>query len=213
MLLRLRPHEIRDIDVTVPRKGTRRRNGIHFHRPRTEMQVTHRHGIPVTTPTQSIRDADLQPHELYRALEVAQKRNIDLTALPLNDVVRLQKAVKGHTRSDAEARFLLLCHDLRLPLPLVNHHRNGYEADFHWPGHRVVVEVDGYEFHSERHQFEEDRHRGAVHTIAGDHLIRFSASQVEHHRDEVAEAVKAAIYGAVASTISRTSSEKSWLAS
>jgi hypothetical protein len=192
-LWRLRDWEPGEIHVSVPRGGGRAdRPGIVPHR-RNDHAIAHRYGIPVTTPAQSLHDADLQPHELYRALEEANRRNIDLTTLPLNDVVRLQKATKGRTRSDAEARFLLLCHDHHIPLPLVNHHLNGFETDFHWPSHRVAVEVDGYEFHKERHQFEEDRHRGTVHTIAGYHLIRFSANQVEHSPSEVLAAVRSVL--------------------
>lgn len=37
------------------------------------------------------------------------------------------------------------------------------------------MEVDGYEHHRDKPNFDDDRHRGLVHEAAGDHLIRISA--------------------------------------
>ena len=72
MLLGLRPYKPIPIDVSVPGRGGReRRGGIEIHRPRVPMEVGESHGIPVTSPAQSLRDADLEPYALYRALEEA----------------------------------------------------------------------------------------------------------------------------------------------
>ncbi len=142
MLLGLRPYEAGDIHVTHAGGGRTSREGLIPHR-RAAPDVGLCRGIPVTSPTQSLWDADLEPHELYRALEEAEKRGYP-TSLPLGDVVRLKQRVEGYTRSDAEARALLLMADDGIELPKVNHHVNGIEADFHWPAHRVVLEVDGW---------------------------------------------------------------------
>lgn len=91
---------------------------------------------------------------------------------------KLQRRVKGRTRSDTEARFLFLLHEHGLELPLVNHHLNGFETDFHWPGRRLVVEVDGFEHHRERRNFNEDRRRGLVHRASGYEVVRISADHV-----------------------------------
>jgi hypothetical protein len=178
MLMELRPFEPGDIHVSFTGGGRARRAGVVPHR-RRHMETGTCHGIPVTSPNQSLKDADLQPHELYRALEEAEKRRYP-TTLPLNDVVRLKQAVQGYTRSDVEARFLLLCAAQGWELPLVNQHLNGIETDFHWPHERLVVEVDGWEFHQGREQFEEDRRRGLVHNAAGYTVTRVSASQVKN---------------------------------
>jgi very-short-patch-repair endonuclease len=190
MLLGLRPYVPGDIHVSHIGGGRGQRPGLRTHR-RRELDVGTCNGIPVTSPTQSLRDANLKPYELYRALEEADRRtlHIDRTHL-LKDVVHTQQAVKGRTRSDAEARFILLCHDHKLPLPLVNHQLNGIETDFHWPRDRIVVEVDGYEFHSSKPQFEEDRRRGLVHTAAGYTVVRVSALQVKNEADLVVRALR-----------------------
>ena len=44
---------------------------------------------------------------------------------------------------------------------------HGYLVDFYWPGLGVVVEVQGYKFHSGRTAFERDTRKGAKLTAAG----------------------------------------------
>ena len=58
-----------------------------------------------------------------------------------DELDELQRRVRGRTRSDTEAAFILLCHDRALKLPLVNHRLNGRETDFHWRRAGLVVEV------------------------------------------------------------------------
>ena len=65
-----------------------------------------------------------------------------------------------------------------MELPLVNHLVNDIEADFHWPEPKLFLEVDGWEFHKERAQFEEDRRRELVHAANGWQVIRASGAQV-----------------------------------
>jgi very-short-patch-repair endonuclease len=76
-----------------------------------------------------------------------------------------------------------------ITLPLVNHHVNGIEADFHWPEPRLILEVDGYEFHKDRPQFEEDRRRELIHAAAGWQVVRASARQVMREPDLVLAAL------------------------
>ena len=153
MLMGLRPTKPGDIHITLAKRGgVSEREGLVPHRPRKAPEVWTYKNIPVTSPTQSLLDADLKPHELYRALEEAEKRPLPLS-LPLDDVVRLKQAIQGYTRSDTEAAFILFCHQNGLPLPHINQYLNGYETDFHWPELRLVVEVDGWEHHKAKPQF------------------------------------------------------------
>ena len=52
------------------------------------------------------------------------------------------------TRSEAEQRLLELIRAARLPEPATNVRVGQYEVDFFWREHNLVVEVDGYAFHS-----------------------------------------------------------------
>lgn len=60
-------------------------------------------------------------------------------------------------------------------------------------GERLVVEVDGYQHHGGREEFEADRHRDAVAGAAGYRGLRFSHKQVFEAWDTVEAAVWAAI--------------------
>ena len=188
MLHGLLPYQDGDIHVSVPGyNGRRQRAGLQIHRQAALDPVTCL-GIPVPRPPQALRDANLPRHLLYRALEEAERRRYRVI-LPLNDVVRVQRAVRGRTRSPAEAEALLVMAEHGISLPLVNHYVNGVEADFHWPAARVILEIDGWEWHKERARFEEDRRRELVHAAAGWQVVRASAGQVFATPELVARAI------------------------
>jgi very-short-patch-repair endonuclease len=63
------------------------------------------------------------------------------------------------TRSHLERLFLRLLCSHELPLPEVNAKLGPCEVDFLWPAQRLVAELDGYAYHSQRAQFEADRRR------------------------------------------------------
>jgi len=60
-------------------------------------------------------------------------------------------------------------------------------------GDRLVVEIDGYEYHSSRDDFESDRRRDAMLSALGYRVLRFSHRQVMDRWTEVETAVLAAI--------------------
>src|SRR5205807_10000736 len=88
------------------------------------------------------------------------------------------KALIAHdpafTRSKAEQLFLSLIRQAQLPTPQVNARLLGYEVDFYWREQRLIVEIDGYEFHRDRRAFERDRARDAALTAAGYRVIRIT---------------------------------------
>ena len=196
-LRHLREHPVGDILISVPGNGcAQQRDGFRIHRARP-FATQRWAGIPVTGVARSLVDARLPRHEAYRALEAAEAARLDvdydaLSGPALREVKEVLRLGMNPTRSDAEARFIFLCRDHRIEMPVVNHSLNGVEADFHWPRARLVLEVDGWAHHHERRPFEEDRRRGLRHRIAGFEVIRASALQVEHTPDEVVRAVLAA---------------------
>lgn len=82
------------------------------------------------------------------------------------------------TRSEAERRMLRLVREARLPRPVTNRRVEGWPADFLWQHQRLIVEVDGYRFHSHRAAFERDRKRDAAHVLAGYRVIRVTWHQL-----------------------------------
>ena len=85
----------------------------------------------------------------------------------LEAIIESHRVGSTMTRSDAEERFLALCREQRLPDPEINVHLEGYEVDFLWRGHGVVVEVDGFAAHGTRAAFERDRTRDSELIAAG----------------------------------------------
>jgi very-short-patch-repair endonuclease len=159
-------------------------------------EVTRHKGIPVTTAARTLLDiaADLARHQLVRELErsvgQAQREKLTTTA-ELNSLLArhptrpgaalLRQVVGGEvaaTRSQAEERLLALLRSARLPMPRVNHSVAGYIVDFHWPAQRLVVEVDGFRYHTQRDRFESDRTRDLDLAAVGVTVIRVTWRQL-----------------------------------
>ena len=60
-------------------------------------------------------------------------------------------------------------------------------------GARLIVEVDGAQFHTERDDFEEDRRRDAAASVRGYRTLRFSHRQLERRDPLVLAAITAAL--------------------
>jgi very-short-patch-repair endonuclease len=71
-----------------------------------------------------------------------------------------------------ERKFLELCRAAGLPAPAVNVVIAGMEVDVVWREARLVVELDGHEFHRTRAAFERDRRRDAALQVAGYRVYR-----------------------------------------
>jgi very-short-patch-repair endonuclease len=206
----LRPSAATRIDVTVPTgAGRRARKGIRLHRcPALLPQETTLHeGIPVTTPARTLLDlaATIPRRALERAADQAEVLQlfdgsaIDATieahrgrpgAPLLRVVLESHDAGSTITRSALEELFLTLCDENGIERPRVNTRIAGLEVDFHWPAHRLVVEVDGYRYHGTRRAFERDRARDATLAAAGLCVLRFSHRQLTTRPEEVARAIQ-----------------------
>jgi very-short-patch-repair endonuclease len=188
----LRPAWRGPVDVTAPRQP-RPGATITVHRKRLDPRDTRRReGVPVTAPARTLLDiASLLPErDLARAVEEAQVLKLvtpralaQITGrgrpgtAALRAVLDLQHE-PGLTRSEAEARLLELVRAAGLPAPETNQRLLGYEVDFLWRAQKLVVEVDGFAFHSTRQAFERDRRRDAALQAAGYRVLRFSYMQI-----------------------------------
>lgn len=54
----------------------------------------------------------------------------------------------------------------------------GHEVDFLWRAERLIVEVDGFEFHASRASFESDRKKDAHLSARGFQVIRVTWRQL-----------------------------------
>lgn len=78
------------------------------------------------------------------------------------------------TRSELEKTFLAFCARYGLPRPAVNTHPWGRESDMLFAAERVIVELDGWDFHRDKYAFEDDRDRDAELLAAGFVTVRIT---------------------------------------
>jgi very-short-patch-repair endonuclease len=196
------------IDVTTTRR-LHPRQGIRLHRTRT-LEATRRDGVPITTPARTLLDlaAHLDPDALARAIEEARLLRLttpaELASLNARSSGRhgaktLRTALThGHepslTRSEAERRFLDLVRAARLPTPETNVRIAGYEVDFLWRDQGVVVEVDGFAYHSSREAFERDRRKDAVLQARGLRTTRVTYRQIAHESTALVATLAAIVH-------------------
>ena len=183
-----------DVDVTV-RHHCRPKPGIRLHRVLLDPRdIRNRHGLPVTSPAQSLiacaaeatdREledalAEARAHRLIREGELEQVLD---RAGRQRGAARMRALLKaegepGITRSHAERRFRRLLREAGLPEPRTNVRLAcGVEVDFLWEAERVVVEVDSWQFHGHRRAFERDRKKSIILTDAGYLAIRITWKQ------------------------------------
>jgi very-short-patch-repair endonuclease len=95
------------------------------------------------------------------------------------------------TRSDLERLFLRICRKHGIPKPAVNVRVGPYEVDFLWRAEGLVVEVDGWRYHSDRRAFEADRARDRELPRRGLLVLRFTDRELSTQPDAVAASLRA----------------------
>jgi very-short-patch-repair endonuclease len=177
--------------LEVTARSARRRAGIRFHRSKALLpqDITMHFGIPVTTPARTVLDNTprLSDRALARAVnDLRHARYLALADLaellaryPQTRATNRVRAYLAHperppTRSEFEDAFLIFAERNHLPEPLVNTQVAGHEADVFFPEHKLVVELDGWDFHSDRFHFESDRDRDPDLLAAGIATVRLT---------------------------------------
>jgi very-short-patch-repair endonuclease len=183
-----------DVEVTVAERDPGNRPGIRLHRARRLQRIDVRRcqRMPVTAPARTLVDlAEVLPlRDLERAVEEARIRRL-VRPRQLLDVLERSPGRRGagvlrglletkpeFTRSQAETRLLALLRAAGIPPTAVNSRVGHYEVDFLWRPERLVVEVDGYAYHSTRAAFERDRLRDANLQAAGHRVTRVTWRQL-----------------------------------
>lgn len=188
-------HEIRrdnrqEIDVSAPR-SRHQQHGITLHRPRRlhAGDLTTVDGIPVSTVARTLLDlaALVNESQLERAVEETELRKLfDMNAVEATlarskghrGAPRLEAAVADlrpfipMTRSEFERAFPKICRDAGLPQPAMNVWLLGYEVDALFEEDRIVVELDGGEYHATTAARRRDPIRDARLQAAGYRIVR-----------------------------------------
>lgn len=174
-------------------QGSRGPAGVRLHRSKLvdderEMEA----GIPVTSVARTLLDLAevLDEDGLRRAFEEADRlkllrtpviervcaragRRKGLSALRQLAAAATAPAITRSPLEDTFAEFYRE-HLADLPEPLTNVSILDHEVDAYWPSHRLVVELDSWEFHSHRAAFEGDKKRDAKMQVAGYRVLRYT---------------------------------------
>jgi very-short-patch-repair endonuclease len=208
-----------EVHVLVDAARNSRRSGIRCRRS-TLIEAADRrtrHGLPVTSPAHVLLDlaGEFDERRLVRAYDRGQIAGI----LRPRDIEELLRRTTSHphrrrfaallgdrpgiTRSEAEQLLLGLVRDAGLPLPHVNQRLHGFEVDFHWPEAALVIEVDGFAYHSSRAAFERDHARDARLKAAGVEVLRITWRQLEREPLAVVALIAQALALALALALAR----------
>lgn len=200
------------VDVSVVSNRALRHRGIRVHRigSLTPSDVTEVDDIPTTTVARVLLDlaAKGRVHELDTAIGRAQrKRVLDVPAVAAlidrcrghRGVARLRLETEelrphgGVPKSAFERRFRRLFDSYRLPKPVINGlivlEHTTLQVDFHWPEARLVVEADGYAFHSDKSAHEQDRWRDQELKRARWEVLRFTWRQLTEEPARTAQII------------------------
>jgi len=193
------------IDVTAAAAKGRKHRQITTHRMLLDpFDAVVRDNLRVTTPSRTIVDlaASLEGRALRDAVERAQDlRRFDpndiretLARAPrrpgtrrLHDLITVLAPDKDNARSHLERMFLALTREARLPQPASNLEIAGRCRDFAWPDQRLVVETDGYRYHSSRQAKRSDNRRDRQLTAQGWRPVRFTYEEIAFEPAEVAK--------------------------
>jgi very-short-patch-repair endonuclease len=205
------------IHVTVPHKSTStKRIRRHFSVVPEDERAVHE-GIPCTSVHRTIFDlaASVDGDAIVAMVKEAEYLNHwDRLSLPdflehypgkrgsrrvraaLN---RLEEEPSGRTRSKLEKRFAPFLRRHHLPLPRFNDWillgPKRFQVDCHWPDLRQIVELDGWQGHSSRSAFQDDRARDRALHAARFSVVHLTWNQLDVEPEEVASDLRQLLLG------------------
>lgn len=156
--------------------------------------LRHRHGFALTSPARTIVDlaARVSPRELERLLADAAAHRLASGAQVRAAFARaprrrgaralreLVATTPKLTRSEAERDFLALIRGARLPESQTNARLGRFEVDCLWRAQGLVVEIDGFTYHSGVRAYDRDRVRDDELEAAGYRVRRVTYSQIRN---------------------------------
>jgi very-short-patch-repair endonuclease len=194
------------VEVTVPRNSHGRcHTGSRVRRRNlSQLDVAECRGLrvtalPLTAIEAAVRhgggpklmDQALQRHTELRQLWAAHLRNTGRYGSPAARLL-LQAADDG-TKSAAERLFTRLLNGSGVSGWKANQKLLGYEVDVLFRAAKVVVEVDGFAFHTDPEAFERDRRKQNALVLAGYQVLRFTWLDLTEYPERVLAVVQRAI--------------------
>jgi hypothetical protein len=202
------------VQLTVPRThgSVKVREATVFRRDFTSDEITVSGVLPTTSAERTAVDvaADSPTVDAVVAID-AGLRCGHLTLETLQAARRARSAMPWHPRvkrvldlvdrlsgSVPESVARVLFQEAGVPPPQTQFEVRDVDGcflarvDFAWPEIRLVVEIDGFEWHSKYAAFTSDRNRQNELELAGWMVLRFTAEQVREAPEQVATVVRRA---------------------
>lgn len=197
------------VEVTVPRENRRvHRRGTQLRRrDLASADLVERRGLCTTAVPLTIVEAATRRGGGPRLLDNALQRNH--VALPqlwrahLRNAGRrssprarmMLQAVEDGTRSEAERILARLMRADGISGWRANQRLAGYEVDFVFRTAKLVIEVDGFAFHTDAEVFQRDRKKQNAIALAGYQVLRFTWLDLTEYPERVIAEIRRAICG------------------
>lgn len=194
------------VEVTVPRDSNGRAHPGSRVRRRdlVPSDIVERNGLHVTARPLTVLEAAVQRNGGPQLMDRALQRDVEL-----RELWRTQLRNKGRYGSPAARRLLQVAadgarsHAERLLIDLLrragitgwvtNYPVGRYRVDVGFPRAKVAVEVDGWAFHSDQTDFQQDRVRQNEIALMGWQVLRFTWLDLTEYPDRVIALIRSAI--------------------
>jgi len=198
-------------EVTVPRRGLKRRPGtrVHFSSAVDSRDVMRHKGIPVTSPARTL--VDLAAVVSDKLLRTAVRRALARRLVSIRQLVATRRrlgprrgaasldrvlATAAPTRSELEDVVLDLIVDAEFVRPDVNRPLllagKRVVPDFRWPEQRVVVEADSRRWHDNPIARADDAKRQGLLEAHGERILRVTWKQAISRPTQTVARIEAA---------------------
>jgi very-short-patch-repair endonuclease len=194
------------VEVTAPRNSHgRSRQGCLLRRRDLEPSDVVVHcGIRVTALALTVIEAAVKERGGAKLMDSALQRRLGLRELwrahlrnkgryGSPQARRLLQAASDGARSEAERLLVKLLREAGITGWRTNCPIGPYKVDVAFPASKIVIEVDGWAFHSDQEVFQNDRKRQNYLALMGWQVLRFTWLDLVEYPERVIAEVRAAI--------------------
>jgi very-short-patch-repair endonuclease len=194
------------VEVTAPRNSHgRSRQGCLLRRRDLEPSDVVVHcGIRVTALALTVIEAAVKERGGAKLMDSALQRRLGLRELwrahlrnkgryGSPQARRLLQAASDGARSEAERLLVKLLRQAGITGWRTNYPIGPYKVDVACPASKIVIEVDGWAFHSDQEVFQNDRKRQNYLALMGWQVLRFTWLDLVEYPERVIAEVRAAI--------------------
>jgi very-short-patch-repair endonuclease len=194
------------VEVTVPRNshGRNRYGSRTRRRDLDRSDVVEHRGLRVTAPALTVIEASVRERGGAKLMDSALQRRLrlqDLWRAQLRNkgrygsprARRLLQAASNGARSEAERLLVKLLREAGITGWQSDYPIGPYKVDVAFAALKIVVEVDGWAFHSDQEVFQTDRKRQNYLALMGWQVLRFTWLDLVEYPGRVVGEVRAAV--------------------